>query len=133
MSSLWIRKSSSSPVSSFTSSSSSFVRLLNYLMQSRSLFFLGVGMALASSLCLVASPWLIGHLIDVVASGKISHQLALGCGLLALSFSASAFFSWAQAHTVARLSQMTVTHIRGDYFAHLQRLPVRFFLAPSPR
>lgn len=132
MSSLWIRKSSSSPVSSFTSSSSSFVRLLNYLMQSRSLFFLGVGMALASSLCLVASPWLIGHLIDVVASGKISHQLALGCGLLALSFSASAFFSWAQAHTVARLSQMTVTHIRGDYFAHLQRLPVRFFFAHRP-
>jgi ATP-binding cassette subfamily B multidrug efflux pump len=111
---------------------SSFMRLLIYLLQDRAVFFIAVSMALASSLCLVASPWLIGHLIDVIATGELGDQLLLGCGLLIVLFSASALFSWGQAHTVASLSQTTVTRIRSDYFAHLQRLPVGFFLAHRP-
>lgn len=119
-------------ISSCPASQSSFRRLVGYLLQQPGLFFTALGMALASSLSLVAAPWLIGDLMDVIATGAQDNALLLGCGWLLILFSASAFFSWAQAHTVARLAQTTVTSIRGDYFVHLQRLPVRFFLTHRP-
>ncbi|MHA7965334.1 ABC transporter ATP-binding protein [Paenibacillus sp. CAU 1782] len=102
-------------------------RIGQYLFRFRgkliNVLFATVGAALLT----LAAPYLIGVAIDKFMTSGSHRGLLTICMLLFIAYTGSAVLTWLQQRLVVSVSQLTVKEMRGDLFARLQMLPIRFF------
>lgn len=72
-------------------------------------------------------PYLMGRAIDRYIIPRDLPGLAHVVLLLMLVYAAGSLLNWLQSYVMAGAAQRTVRALRGDLFAHLQRLPLPFF------
>ncbi|TXK70631.1 ABC transporter ATP-binding protein [Paenibacillus sp. N3.4] len=102
-------------------------RLWGYLKRQRaSLISVFVFTILSSGLALVG-PYFIGVAIDDYILPRDYGGLLRLCIILLTIYVISGLTSLLQSFLMAGVSQRTVWELRQDLFAHLQKLPVRFF------
>lgn len=82
--------------------------------------------ALAGITGLVA-PFITKQALDEAIPAKDTNQLYILVGLLLLAFIVSVIFSTVRSRVMARVSQKIIYDIRGDLFAHLQKLPFQYY------
>lgn len=82
--------------------------------------------ALGAGLALIG-PYLLGRAIDQYIIPRDYDGLVRLCVVLLAVYVLSAAISWIQAYVMAGVSQRTVRDLRRDLFAHMQKLPLRFF------
>lgn len=88
----------------------------------------GIGLVLLLA-CFAAgtvmtTPYLIGKVVDSVASGYPSRVLL---GVLAAFYIGDYFIKFIQAYTMAGVSQRMVKYMRKVLFGHFNQLPIAFF------
>ncbi|MGB9685316.1 MAG: ABC transporter ATP-binding protein [Rectinema subterraneum] len=103
------------------------VRLLKYLGPFKSLLILVVGFIVLYSLLGLAGPYLMGRAIDKSIGGKDLHGLLVTALLMLAAYFLSNFFNSIANLIMARISQNALKNLRGDLFAHIQTLSMRFF------
>jgi ATP-binding cassette subfamily B protein len=103
------------------------VRLLKYLGPFKSLLILVVGFIVLYSLLGLAGPYLMGRAIDKSIGGKDLHGLLVTALLMLAAYFLSNFFNIIANLIMARISQNALKNLRGDLFAHIQTLSMRFF------
>lgn len=111
----------------------SLLRLKPYLSRYRRTLAVGILAILLSNLLYVVQPQLIGQAVDVLKAhlgssrptGRVLfHYALLVVGLTALS----GYFSYLTRQTIIVVSRHIEFDLRNDFLAHLQRLPLSFFL-----
>jgi ATP-binding cassette subfamily B multidrug efflux pump len=103
------------------------LRIWSYLGHHRSsLILVFILTALAAGLGLIG-PFLIGYAIDHYIIGNDMPGLIRVCVLLLAIYCVTSVITWFQAFVMTRLTQKTVWSMRGNLFADLQQLPLRFF------
>jgi len=102
-------------------------RLGQYVRRNRGYYAGWAVIALAYAGTFVAVPWLTGRTIDAIESGRGAQEilrLAGAVGILAVVGGGLRYFSRVLVFNAAREIEY---EIRGDLFAHLQRLPASFY------
>lgn len=114
---------------------SSYRWVLSYLMREKLIFLPSLAALLFTSLLSLAFPWflkeLIGNPVDALQNGvepsvvveKVNSIILMLVGVLALQ-SVVAFF---RVQGFIRSGEGALNHLRRDIFAHLVKLPVRFY------
>jgi ATP-binding cassette subfamily B multidrug efflux pump len=104
-------------------------RLLPYLLRVRSAFVAGLLAALiATSLSLVA-PWVLKFAVDDLTQGVDRDRLALyALAMLGLAV-ADGVFRYLMRIRLIGASRQVEYDLRNDFFAHLQRLPLKYYQA----
>ncbi|MBB6691541.1 ABC transporter ATP-binding protein [Cohnella xylanilytica] len=102
-------------------------RIWAYLSRQRGGLIAVVALALVGTGFGLLAPYLLGTAIDDFILPQDRDGLLRLCLLLGGIYLFGGFASWVQAHVMAGVSQRTVRDMRADLFAHLQKLPVRFF------
>jgi ATP-binding cassette subfamily B multidrug efflux pump len=84
---------------------------------------------LAGAAATLETPWIIGHAIDALRRRAPDIRIQLGrfSILLAAAYATGFASSWIQTWFMVGVSQRIVAKLRENLFAHLQRLPLRFF------
>ena len=103
------------------------LRLLEYLKPFKRELILVVCFVLLQSLIGLAGPYLLGKAIDTSIGGKNVDTLLNTVFLMLLSYILSNGFNIIANWRMARISQDALKNLRGDLFAHIQSLPMRFF------
>jgi ATP-binding cassette subfamily B protein len=107
--------------------SSSFQRLIPYLVRYRWHFGRGfVFVVLTTSIQLV-SPWVLKYAIDDLTVGVTRDKLAIYAGLLVALAILGGACRFAMRRIVIGASREIEYDVRNDFFAHLQRLPLVYF------
>ncbi|MCC7492762.1 MAG: ABC transporter ATP-binding protein [Fimbriimonadaceae bacterium] len=102
-------------------------RLGRYLLPYRTPLAAALLLTAVTSGLSLGGPYLVSQAID---QGIRAHNLSRLAHVLAVLLSvhlANTLCGWVQALLMIRVSQRAVRQIRGELFAHLQRLPLRFF------
>jgi ATP-binding cassette, subfamily B, multidrug efflux pump len=102
-------------------------RLWPYFGQFKLVLAIVLVLVVAYSLLGLAGPYLLGVAIDRFIAQKQSAGLLNIVLLMALSYAATNLFQLAASWLMAGVSQRALQSIRRDLFAHVQRLPLRFF------
>ncbi|RXZ83677.1 ABC transporter ATP-binding protein [Paenibacillaceae bacterium] len=103
------------------------LRLWQYLKRQRAALFVVFALTVLSSGLSLLGPLYIGRAIDVYILPRDYNGLLSLCLLLVGIYLFSGAAAWLQAYVMASVSQRTVWELRQDLFAHLQKLPVRYF------
>lgn len=84
---------------------------------------------LAGAAATLATPWIVGRAIDALRQQgpDVRPQLGLFSALLAAAYATGFASTWIQTWFMVGVSQRLVAKLRGNLFAHLQKLPLRFF------
>lgn len=102
-------------------------RLWDYLRRYRlALLWVGLLVALSTALTLV-NPYLIGIAFDRCLQPRRLEYLANVVWMMIGAHVLSSVGTYAQTVLMVRLSQQTLRDLRRDIFAHLCRLPLRYF------
>jgi subfamily B ATP-binding cassette protein MsbA len=102
-------------------------RLLDLLLPRRRPLALAALLLTCSSLLGLALPWAIRWLVDTIFVTRDLAQLnAIVLGLLAL-FVVQSLLSFAHRYLLSRVGQRMIADLRLQIYAHVQRLPLRFF------
>lgn len=111
-------------------SKATIIRLWQYLRAER-IPLLGVFLlVVASSVCALIGPYLIGKSIDSLGIDLGTTDFALLGSLvswLLIVYALGALASWMHTYMMASISQRTVQAIRKDVFVKVQTLPLKFF------
>lgn len=111
-------------------SKATIIRLWQYLRAER-MPLLGVFLlVVASSVCALIGPYLIGKSIDSLGIDSGTTDFALLGSLvswLLIVYALGALTSWMHTYMMASISQRTVQAIRKDVFVKVQTLPLKFF------
>ena len=102
-------------------------RLFRYLAPFKGALALVTGLVLLQSLLGLAGPYLLGKAIDTSIAGKNVADLVTTALLMVGSYILSNGFNVVANWRMARVSQKALKNLRGDLFAHIQSLPMRFF------
>ena len=105
-------------------------RLWRYLSRYRVQVVLAVLLSIAANLLALVGPKLSGHALDAIKSGAggVDFPAVFRYGALMIVFYLiSSALSYALARLMVRISRNVVTQMRQDAYAHIVRLPVRFF------
>ncbi|HVL25245.1 MAG TPA: ABC transporter ATP-binding protein [Thermomicrobiales bacterium] len=102
-------------------------RLWGYLRQQRAGLIATALLVAASTLFMLAGPYLMGRAIDDYIIPGDLPGLARIAALMLIVYLAAAALTWLQAYIMAGVAQRTVHHLRRDLFTKLQSLPLRFF------
>ncbi len=102
-------------------------RLAGYFTAARGRIALALAMVLAYSLLGLVGPWLMGVGLDRFVARGDASGLPRIAALMFAAFLANNLLSGAAAWIMARVSQAALARLRRELFAHLQRLPMRFF------
>ncbi|MBG9733096.1 multidrug ABC transporter ATP-binding protein [Paenibacillus alvei] len=111
-------------------SKATVLRLWGYLRAERTPLFLVFLLVVASSICALIGPYMIGRAIDSLGIGRGTADFALLGTLvsgLIIIYALGALTSWTHTYMMASISQRTVKAIRKDIFDKVQTLPLRFF------
>ena len=127
------------PVSKAKSFGPSAKRLAGRLRPERAKFVAVVALGVASVVCTVAGPKILGHATDIIFDGvlgRLRHVPGAGIDfgalatvlgwVLALYVTGSAL-GWAQGWLLNKVVQRVVFRLRADVEAKLHRLPLRYF------
>ncbi|GBF75747.1 hypothetical protein PA598K_04177 [Paenibacillus sp. 598K] len=102
-------------------------RIWRYLARQRLQLLLVGALVLCGAALTLTAPYLLGRAIDDYIIEQRLDGLAGLCLLLLAVYGAGSLASWLQTYVMAGIASRTVWTMRGDLFAHLQRLPLRFF------
>jgi len=102
-------------------------RIWRYLARQRLQLLLVGALVLCGAALTLTAPYLLGRAIDDYIIEQRLEGLAGLCLLLLAVYGAGSLASWLQTYVMAGIASRTVWTMRGDLFAHLQRLPLRFF------
>ncbi len=108
-------------------------RLLRYIGHSRMILLALLSVMFVVTLLELAGPALQGAAIDTIVYDKVTGRIEVDfekllrtLGLMAVIFISSSLMTYFQGLLAARLSQNTVYTLRGDLFAKITRLPIRY-------
>ena len=101
------------------------VRLLGYFKGQRQVLAVIFILSLGASAAAMVGPFLIGLVIDSLV--EPTPYVMLIFGAMAAIYAWDAVANFLQNWVVAGASQRLVKVMRGSLFAHLQKLPIRFF------
>jgi ATP-binding cassette subfamily B protein len=102
-------------------------RLLPYVLGVRRSIALGLLCILAATGLSLAAPWVLKYVVDGLAEGVDRSRLALyAAAILGLSVADGAFRYLMRTFLIGASRQMEYD-LRGDFFAHLERLPPAYF------
>ena len=102
-------------------------RLWGYLGRQRWALVATVLLVMLSSGLDLVGPFLMGRAIDLFIVRGNLRGLAGLLGVMLAAYLAAAATIWLQTYIVAGVAQRTVRDLRGDLFARLQTLSLRFF------
>jgi ATP-binding cassette subfamily B multidrug efflux pump len=102
-------------------------RLWTYLERRRLGLACVVGLVTASTGLGLVGPYLMGRAIDQYIIGHDLKGLARIVVLMVGVYASASLAGWLQSYLMAGVSQLAVRDIRGDLFAKLQTLSLRFF------
>jgi ATP-binding cassette subfamily B protein len=102
-------------------------RLLSYVLKHRRAYLIGFGLSLLNNAVILVNPWVLRQAVDGIRAGAPLRALFGLAGVyigVAITGGVIRFF-W-RIHMMGA-GRRIETEIRGDFFAHLQRLDQRFF------
>jgi ATP-binding cassette subfamily B multidrug efflux pump len=106
-----------------------FRQLLPYIRPVRRSLQIGFVWVVFTTILSVVSPWVLKYVIDDLNTGFTRARLgAYGLVLVALS-AAEGWFRYSMRQRLIGASRQIEYHLRNDFFAHLERLPLRFYHA----
>jgi ATP-binding cassette subfamily B multidrug efflux pump len=106
-----------------------FRQLLPYLRPVRRSLQIGFVWVVLTTILSLVSPWVLKYVIDDLNTGFTRARLgAYGLVLVALS-AAEGWFRYAMRQRLIGASRQIEYHLRNDFFAHLERLPLRYYHA----
>lgn len=99
---------------------------LSYLgRHKRMLFFVAVLVSVSATANLLGT-YMIRPVVNNLADGKVSTLIA-GVAIAAVIFGIGALSAWGYSQTMVKVAQRVIYDIRHDLFAHVQKLPLKFF------
>ena len=105
--------------------SRALLRLLPYLFRVRAQFTAGLLAALVATSLSLVSPWVLKYVVDDVAQGVDRSRLAVyALVVLGLAVVDGAFRYLMRIQLIGASRQIEYD-LRNDFFAHLERLPLR--------
>lgn len=104
-----------------------FRRVWNYMEKQKTGLLLSTSFAVLSSLLSLLGPYYIGVMIDHYVIPKDMPGTMKMAGVLLGIYLAASLFTWLQAYIMVNVSLKTIRTLRGDLFAKLQTLSLRFF------
>ena len=108
------------------------VRLIHCLKPHRGVLAANLVLTAAGTLAALSAPILIAKAVDTVSRGAADgSRTGLGLGIwvaaLAAAYGAAFLATWVQGLTLIAVAQDVARRLRDRLFAHLQRLPLRYF------
>src|SRR5688572_10435019 len=102
-------------------------RLLAYARPHATLVTGALALLMAEGLLQLAGPLLTQYVIDVAIPGGDAAMAWRAAGWMTLALGLAFGCSYGETILTALLGQRVMQQLRVDIFAHLQRLPIRFF------
>ena len=102
-------------------------RLLPYLARHKRPLVLGLLCLFATTAFSVAQPWVLRHAIDDLTAAVTREKLWRYAGLLVLLVSIEGGFRYFMRMVLIGVSRDIEVDLRNDLFAHLAKLPARFY------
>jgi ATP-binding cassette subfamily B protein len=102
-------------------------RLVPYLERHRKPLLVGLACLLLRTLFSVASPWVLRYAIDGLTAGITRDELLAYAGLVVGVVTVEGFFLYQMRMILIGVSREIEYELRGDLFAHLTRLPARYY------
>jgi ATP-binding cassette subfamily B multidrug efflux pump len=103
------------------------LRLWGYVQRQRRALVATLFLVTITSLLDLLGPYLMGRAIDVYIDRGDLPGLARLIGLMIAAYIGGAAGTWLQTYLMAGVAQRAVRDLRGDLFARLQTLSLRFF------
>ena len=100
--------------------------LLSYMGRHKFLLLVVAVLVTISALANLLGTYMIRPVVNNLATGGM-EALLQGVTLTALIYLAGALAAWGYTQTMVKAAQKVLYDIRRDLFAHLQKLPLRFF------
>ena len=100
--------------------------LLSYMGRHKFLLLVVAVLVTISALANLLGTYMIRPVVNNLATGGV-EALLRGVILTALIYLAGALAAWGYTQTMVKAAQKVLYDIRRDLFAHLQKLPLRFF------
>ena len=100
--------------------------LMSYLGRHKFLLLVVAVLVTISALANLLGTYMIRPVVNNLAGGGM-EALLQGVVLTALIYLAGALAAWGYTQTMVKAAQKVLFDIRRDLFAHLQKLPLRFF------
>jgi ATP-binding cassette subfamily B multidrug efflux pump len=104
-------------------------RLLPYLKAHRRGLGWGLGCLLLTTALSVASPWVLRHAIDDLTTGVTESKLWFYGGIIVGLVVFESFFRYQMRTVLIGISRELEFELRNDLYAHLTRLPARYYQA----
>ena len=102
-------------------------RLVPYLKRHRERLLVGLTCLLLRTLFSVASPWVLRYAVDDLTLGVTRDKLLAYAGLLVGVVTVEGIFLYQMRMILIGISREIEYELRGDLFAHLTRLPARYY------
>ena len=102
-------------------------RLLPYVVRHKRTLIFGLGCLVLTTAFSVASPWVLRHVIDDLRAAVTRSKLWTWAGLLLLLVTLEGGFRYFMRMVLIGVSRDIEFELRNDLFAHLARLPARFY------
>lgn len=103
------------------------LRVWQIVDEQRLLLILVLIMVVISSLLALLGPYLVGYIIDhFIVKGTTEGMLRIVVALISI-YIVQAIASYMQNYWMVGVAQQTIWRMRTNLFAHLQKLPLRFF------
>lgn len=102
-------------------------RLLAYLRQDVPLLILVFLFILVSTGAQLAATWMLTPIFDTIAAGNGLGKTAVYLLALTIIYLVGVVATWIQSRAMIKISQHMVRRMRKDLYAHIMRLPIRFF------
>ncbi len=99
---------------------------LSYLGRHKRMLFVVAVLVSISAIANLLGTYMIRPVVNNLADGKISTLIA-GVSIAAIIFGIGALSAWGYSQTMVKVAQRVIYDIRHDLFAHVQKLPLKFF------
>ena len=99
---------------------------LSYLGRHKRMLFVVAVLVSVSATANLLGTYMIRPVVNNLADGKISTLIA-GVAIAAVIFGIGALSAWGYSQTMVKVAQRVIYDIRHDLFAHVQKLPIKFF------
>ena len=99
---------------------------LSYLGRHKRMLFVVAVLVSVSATANLLGTYMIRPVVNNLADGKVSTLIA-GVAIAAVIFGIGALSAWGYSQTMVKVAQRVIYDIRHDLFAHVQKLPLKFF------
>lgn len=99
---------------------------LSYLGRHKRMLFVVAVLVSVSATANLLGTYMIRPVVNNLADGKVSTLIA-GVAIATVIFGIGALSAWGYSQTMVKVAQRVIYDIRHDLFAHVQKLPLKFF------